>query len=121
MKKILVLILFIGIALVAVITCPQKDSHKDALMKLINVALDTELYDKAKTEEEMGFAMLGSVIGSGIAEIIIDKKLLVDNYFVCSTGRIILEGEEKIVSVGFFNHVFTMSEEQMKEELKTAF
>ena len=83
MKKILVLFLFVGIALVAIITCPQKDAHKDALMKLVNVDLDTELYDKAKTEEEMGFAMLGSVIGSGIAEIILDKKLLVDNYFNC--------------------------------------
>ena len=120
MKKILVLFLFVGIALVAVITCPQKDAHKDALMKLVNVALDTELYDKAKTEEEMGFAMLGSVIGSGIAEIILDKKLLVDNYFVCSAGRIIFDGEEKIVSIGFLNHVFTMSEEQLKEELKNS-
>lgn len=117
MKK---LILFIAIALVAVITCPQKDAHKDALMKLINVALDTELSRNAKTEADMGFAMLGSVIGSGIAEIVIDKKLLVDNYFVFSIGRAVFEGEEKIVSVGFFNHVFTMPEDKLKEELKNS-
>lgn len=43
-------------------------------MKLINVALDTELSRNAKTETDMGFAMLGSVIGSGIAEIVIDKN-----------------------------------------------
>lgn len=117
MKKI---ILFIAIVLVAIITCPQKDAHKNALMKLINVALDTELSRNAKTETDMGFAMLGSVIGSGIAEIVIDKKLLVDNYFVCSIGRAIFEGEEKIVSVGFFNHVFTMPEDKLKEELKNS-
>lgn len=120
MKKLLLIIVIIAIALVGVITCPQKDAHTDALMKLVNVALDTELSRNAETEEELGFAMLGSVIGSGIAEIVIDKKLLVDNYFVCSIGRIVFEGEEKVVSVGFFNHVFTMPEDKLKEELKNS-
>ena len=121
MKKILLFIIFIAIALVGIVTCPQKDAHTDALMKLINVALDSELARHADTEEEMGLAMLGSVLGSGIAEIVIDKKLLVDNYFVCSIGRIVFEGEEKIVSVGCFNHVFTMPEDKLKEELKNSF
>lgn len=120
MKKLLLIIVIIAIALVGVITCPQKDAHTDALMKLVNVALDTELSRNAETEEELGFAMLGSVIGSGIAEIVIDKKLLVDNYFVCSIGRIVFDGEEKVVSVGFFNHVFTMPEDKLKEELKNS-
>jgi hypothetical protein len=121
MKKILLLIIIIGIALVGVITCPQKDAHTDALMKLVNVALDSELSKHADTEEEMGLAMFGSIIGSGIAEFVIDKKLLVDNYFVCSIGRIVFDGEEKIVSVGCFNHVFTMPEDKLKEELKNSF
>ena len=120
MKKLLLLIVILAIALVGVITCPQKEAHKDALMKLVNVALDTELSKHAETEEEIGFAMLGSVIGSGIIEIVVDKKLLVDNYFVCSIGRVVFEGEEKIVSVGVFNHVFTMSEEKLKEKLKNS-
>lgn len=118
MKKLLLLIVIIAIALVGVITCPQKDAHKDALMKLVNVALDTELYKNTKSEEEMGFALFGSILGSGIAEVIIDKKLLVDNYFVCSIGRVVFEGKEKIVSIGFLNHVFTMPEDKLKEELK---
>ena len=68
-----------------------------------------------------GIAMLGSVIGSGIAEMVIDQKLMVDNYFVCSIGRVLLDGEEKVVSVGCFNHVFTMPEDKLKEELKKSF
>ena len=121
MKKLILLIVIIAIALVGVVTCPQKDAHTDALMKLVNVALDTELSKYAKTEAEMGFAMLGSVIGSGIAEMVIDKKLMVDNYVVCSIGRVLLDGEEKVVSVGCFNHVFTMPEDKLKEELKKSF
>ena len=120
MKKLILFIAIIAIALVGVMTCPQKDAHTDALMKLVNAALDTELSKHAKTEAEMGFAMLGSVIGSGIAEMVIDQKLMVDNYFVCSIGRIIFDGEEKVVSVGFFNHVFTMPEDKLKEELQKA-
>ena len=121
MKNLLSVIVIIAIILVGIMTCPQKDAHADALMKLVNVALDSELSRHAETKEEMGLAMLGSFIGSGIAEIVIDKKLLVDNYFVCSIGRIVFEGEEKIVSVGCFNHVFTMPEDKLKEELKNSF
>ena len=121
LPSIILFVVIIAIALVGIVTCPQKDAHTDALMKLVNVALDSELARHADTEEEMGLAMLGSVLGSGIAEIVIDKKLLVDNYFVCSIGRIVFEGEEKIVSVGCFNHVFTMPEDKLKEELKNSF
>ncbi len=121
MKNLLSIIVFLAIVLVSVVTCPKKDAHADALMKLVNVALDSELSRHADTKEEMGLAMLGSFIGSGIAEFVIDKKLLVDNYFVCSIGRIVFEGEEKIVSVGCFNHVFTMPEDKLKEELKNSF
>ena len=121
MMNLLSIIVIIAIILVGVITCPQKDAHAYALMNLVNVALDSELSRHADTKEEMGLAMLGSFIGSGIADIVIDKKLLVDNYFVCSIGRIVFEGEEKIVSVGCFNHVFTMPEDKLKEELKNSF
>ena len=121
MKRILVFIVLIAIALAAVVTCPPKDAHKDALMNLVNVALDTELSKNASTDEEKGLALFGSIIGSGIADYVIDKKLLLDNYFVCSIGRIVFDGEEKVVSVGVFNHVFTMPEDKLKEELKNSF
>lgn len=120
MKKTLAFIVFIAIVLVGVVTCPPKDAHQDALMKLVNVALDTELSKNTSSEEEKGWALLGSMIGSGIAELVIDKKLVIDNYFVCSIGRIVFEGEEKVVSVGLFNHVFTMSEDKLKKELENS-
>lgn len=40
--------------------------------------------------------------------------------YVVEISRIVFEGEEKIVSVGFFNHVFTMPEDKLKEELKNS-
>ena len=121
MKKILFFIIIIAIVLVSIITCPQKNEHKVALMNLVNVALDTELSKKVSSEEEKGFALFGSIIGSEIAEYVIDKKLMIDNYFVCSFGRVVFDGDEKVVSVGVFIHVFTMPEDKLKEELKNSF
>ena len=48
------------------------------------------------------------MIGTGIAGLFLDGMLQVDNYFVCSVGRIKFEGEEYIVSIGVLNHVFTL-------------
>lgn len=100
-----------------VITCPKRDAHSDAIMKLVNVALDSEL-SKNLGDDELGLAIFGSVLGSGIAEIVVDKKMVVDNYFVCSIGRIPFDGKDNIVSVGVLNHVFTLSEEDLKQKLK---
>ena len=73
MKKLFILILIA--AVLAVLTCPQKEAHKDALMKIVETAIDAELTKGAETETEKGFAMIGSLLGSGLAEIVLDKKL----------------------------------------------
>lgn len=59
--------------------------------------------------------MLGSMIGTGIGELVIDNMLKVDNYFVCSIGTITFDGETKVVSVGVLNHVFTPGKEDLKK------
>ncbi len=104
-------------SLACVMTCPDKDTHSEALMNLFNVALNSELSD-ITTKENEDWVMLGSALGSGIAEYVINQKLMVDNYFVCSIGRFNYEGEERIVSVGVLNHIFTKSEEELLDELK---
>lgn len=86
-------------------------------MKLFNVAYQAELAE-ITTDENEGWMMLGSALGSGIAEYIIDKQLIVDNYFVCSIGRFNYDGEKNIVSLGVLNHIFTMSEEDLLREME---
>lgn len=118
MKGFLYTLLFVFIlSLVCVVTCPDKDAHSEALMKLFNVAWQTELAEITTNENE-GWMMLGSALGSGVAEYIIDKQLIVDNYFVCSIGRFNYDGEENIVSLGVLNHIFTKSEEDLLRELE---
>lgn len=113
------LLIMFALSLVCIVTCPDKNAHSEALMKLFNVAWQTELTESGIDGNE-GWAMLGSALGSGIAEYVIEKQLIVDNYFVCSVGRFIYEGEENIVSVGVLNHIFTKSEEELLRELEDA-
>ena len=46
----------------------------------------------------------------------IDNLITVDNYFVCSIGKVNYDNKEHIVSVGLLKHIFTVD----KDELKTA-
>ena len=53
----------------------------------------------------MDWDVLGALIGSQLVGVYIQSSLSVDNYILFSIGKISLKGEEKVVSIGFFNHV----------------
>lgn len=122
MKRLLyTLLVLLAVAGVCVVTCPDKDAHSDALKDLLNTAMTSELSKEVTNEEEAGWAMLGSMIGTGIGGLVIDNMLKVENYFVCSVGTITYEGETKIVSVGLLNHVFTADDEDVMEAAEDIF
>ena len=113
-------LIVLGLACVCVVTCPDKSDHSEALKELFNTLMTEELSKNVETEEEAGWAMLGSMIGTGIGGLIIDNFLKVDNYFVCSVGTISYEGETKIVSLGVMNHIFTLSEDDVRAAMNEA-
>ena len=105
MNKILLIVaMIIG---VSVVTCPKKEDHKEKLMEEVNTLLDSELTKKMDTDEAKALAILGSAFGSSVVSYMMDGRLSVDNYFVCSVGKLTFDGETTIVSVGAFNHIFT--------------
>lgn len=118
MKKALIAIiavLIIGAA--AVVTCPDKQAHKDAIMAVVNEKINDEL--KTDDEEMQGLSVLFGSIGSGVAGYVIDNRLTVKNHFLWSTGEIQnLDGEMKQVSVGVFGHVFTFSKEDLNKAME---
>lgn len=101
------LILFV-LACVCVVTCPDKKAHSDALKELLNTVLTEEL---SGDSEEDGLTIVASMIGTGIGGALIDNLLKVDNYFVCSIGKVTYKGETNIVTFGIMNHVFTIDRE----------
>ena len=117
MKYFLSIILVtIAIAGVCIISCPKHEEHSKAIMKEINNIIDNEFSNKAENDNEKAMALFATTLCSGISEFIIDRKLFIDNYFLFSVGKITLEGEKKIVSIGVLNHVFTDLGEYVKEE-----
>lgn len=119
MKKLLLFILIlVAVAGVCVVTCPDKEAHSEALKDLVNTVLTKELAEGA-TETDAGFVAFGSMLGTGIAGIVLDNTLKVENHFVCSVGTITYDGKTKIVSIGILNHVFTADKEDFKQALES--
>ena len=119
MKKLLLFILIVvAVAGVCVVTCPDKEAHSEALKDLVNTVLTEELAE-GENETDAGFVAFGSMLGTGIAGIVLDNTLKVENYFVCSVGTITYDGKTKIVSIGILNHVFTADKEDFKQALES--
>lgn len=117
MKKLLLFILIlVAVAGVCVVTCPDKEAHSEALKDLVNTALTEELAEGV-SENDAGFVAFGSMLGTGLAGIVLDNTLKVENHFVCSVGTITYDGKTKIVSFGILNHVFTADKEDFKQAL----
>ena len=120
MKKIIIPILAILVLLVAaVVTCPDKRAHKEAMMAAINEKIDEEL--KTDDEDVQGLSVFFGSLGSGIAGIVVDNRLVVNNHFLWSTGKIRdFDGNYQTASVGVFGHVFTFDKEDLDKAIEEA-
>ena len=119
MKRIITTaIIVLALAGIALLTCPDKAAHKEAIMSVVNEKID-ESVDQDLGKEDKGAAMLASSLGSGIVGYFIESRLTVKNHFIFSTGEIsYFSGESKRVSVGVFGHVFTFSKEDLDKALE---
>ncbi|MDE6778212.1 MAG: hypothetical protein K2J51_01870 [Alistipes sp.] len=104
MKKLTCAIPAMGIlGAICVVSCPDKSAHKETIMQSVNQEIDSRIDAES---EYAGLQMLGSMLGSGLIGLALDHMLTIDNYFVCSVGRVTLQGRSKTVSFGILNHVF---------------
>lgn len=116
-KTIIALSVAFAVALVAVLTCPDKEAHKQALMGEINTALSETLMGEAgESDLEQGIALFGGSVTSILVGTILDTTLKTNNYFVLSIGKITIGDNSKVVSTGIFGHVFThFNSDDLKE------
>lgn len=121
MKKALIAIIVVLIvgAAAAVVTCPDKQDHKDAIMAVVNEKINEEL--KTDDADLQGLSALFGSLGSGIASGIVENRLVVKNHFLWSTGEIQnLDGEYNQISVGVFGHIFTFNKEDLDKAIDNA-
>lgn len=120
MKKALIAIaalLIVGVA--AVMTCPDKQAHKDAIMAVVNEKINEEL--KTDDADMQGLSALFGSLGTGIASRIVDNRLVVKNHFLWSTGEFQdLDGEYNQIPVGVFGHIFTFNKEDLDKAIDNA-
>ena len=116
MKKFLIFLGIIAVVAVALMaTTPDRQQHVDTIKSVMTGAVNAEL------RENNIDGPLGS-IASAAATMAVDKYLstnfLVRDHRFYSLGFIDYNNEFQRVSVGVFNHVYTLDEEQAREMIK---
>ena len=116
MKKFLIILGIIAVVAVALMaTTPDRQQHVDTIKSVMTGAVNAEL------RENNIDGPLGS-IASAAATMAVDKYLstnfLVRDHRFYSLGFIDYNNEFQMVSVGVFNHVYTLDEEQAREMIK---
>ena len=108
--RIITLIVIIGLVIAAILTCPKKEQHVAAISDKVSSVLRDEL-----SEDSDGFETLGVLLGSALAKPFIKESIYIKDYVLFSLGKYSYQGNENVVSVGVFGHVFTASKENMKQ------
>lgn len=109
--KVVVLVVILFAILLAMVTCPGKEAHVEAVKAAVTGYVDDKVTEKQEDNSAMLF--LGTLLASKLAEMFLDTKMEVKNYFVFSVGQITFEGKTRTVSIGAFNHVFTYDKDDI--------
>lgn len=87
-SKITLLLIVVVVVLVAVVTCPDKEAHQNAIMDEINSSMSKEISaNMGDSDWEIGLSLLGGSIASKLLTTVVESTLRVHNYFVFSTGK----------------------------------
>lgn len=116
MKKLLVLLLLlvvVGVALVA--TCPDREAHKEAVKGVASAVVNAEMSQRDVDET---LASIGTMLGISAVDAYLNTNLVVRDHTFYNVGMLNYKGELRMVSVGVFNHVFTISEDEAKQFMK---
>ena len=112
----LILMLF---ALIAVLTNPNQERHKEVIKSKLNVYLQKSIKGKMNQVDnqwEQAGQALGMMLGSALINRIVDNLISTNNYVFFSTTKITWEGKSKIIGIGAFGNVYVTN--KLDEALK---
>ena len=116
MKKLLILILIVGVVILMALTKPDKKAHKEAMMKAIAEYVDDKAEDSGLGNNVL--TDLGKGLVRSTISLAMDLKLKLDDYFVANATHIRLNGEDKMLSLGLFGKVITFDKEMLRDALE---
>jgi len=118
MKKLIIIAIVLLVAILMVLTRPSKAAHKEAMMEAVKEFVSDEadslgLGDNILTD-------LGKGIVNKTIEKALNMKLEMHDYLIFNTTYVKLKGEEQMLSLGLFGHVFTFDAEMLRQKLEEA-
>ena len=110
MKKNYLVVVIIGvIVLVAVLTNPSEDRHREAMKSRLNANMQKTIKQRLGEDAnglEGSAQALGAILGGSVVSGLVENVVSSDNYVLFSTTKMTWEGESKVVGVGAFGNVF---------------
>ena len=117
MKKLIIVLIVLLVAVLMIETRPAKEKHKEAMMKAIEEYVDEESKDRLG-DHVLAKISRGVVVKT--AETALNSKLKENNYFLFNTTSVRLSGKDNILSLGLFGMVFTFDKEMIRDKLDEA-
>ena len=114
-----ILLTLVVLVAVMVVTCPKTEQHKEVLSTVITTTVNNAVNDNdnltGNTFIDNAFKTVSNAFAGKVIETAVDNLVTVDNYVVCSLGKVHYEGKDHIVSLGVFGHIFTVDEDDLRE------
>ena len=117
MKKLLSVLILLMVAILMTLTRPDKERHKEAMLKAIEEYVDEESKDRLGDNV---LAKISKGVVMKTAETALNSKLNEHNYFLCNTTSVRLKGKDNTLSLGVFGMVFTFDKEMIRDKLDEA-
>lgn len=114
-----IMLVFIALIAVLILTCPKPEQHKETLAEVITATVNDAVHDSDDiTGNEVidyAFRAISDVFAGKVINAAVNNLVTVDNYVVCSLGKVHYHGEDHIVSLGLLGHIFTVDEDDLQE------
>ena len=118
MKKLMAIVIVLLVAVLMTLTKPDEQKHKDAMMSAIKEFVDQEAQDRGFKDNVL--TKLGKNVVNAAIKTALNSKLKFNDYLILNTSYVKLDGENQLLSLGAFGHVFTFDKDMLKEKLEEA-
>lgn len=120
MKKFLVfLLMLVVIGGVLMATCPDRETHREAVKGVLSEVVNKEMDEKASQNGIDGaMASIGTALAISAIDAYLGSNLILRDHTFYNVGVVSYEDDYRMVSVGILNHVFTISSDDARLLLK---
>lgn len=118
MKKLLTVVILLLVAVLLIMTRPNEEAHKEAMMKAVKEYIDDEAENRGFGKNIL--VSLGKASLVGVVKTALNMKLKMNDYYLFNTTSVHVDGKDQTLSLGILGHVFTFDKDMLREKLEQA-